>query len=198
MPRPRRRVRLEDGLRLDVNRLFRDGRVKADGGTKVVGWEWSRDGQPVAYVPFTVSIDPAGFGHLTAKFGDRVQRIEIASAPRPFGGRQFYACCPISGRRVSVLWKPPGSPVFAGRAAWGRRVAYASQFMTPVDRAWKMKAKISARLAAGRDVGHWELPDKPKRMRWTTYERFVDRYYEREAQIDATLGRSLARFLALG
>jgi hypothetical protein len=33
-----------------------------------------------------------------------------------------------------VLFRPLGAPFFASRYAWGRRAAYASQFLDPVGR----------------------------------------------------------------
>jgi len=51
------------------------------------------------------------------------------------GSLRPYCICPRTARRISALWKPPGSRSFAGRQAWGRQVAYGSQFETPRDRA---------------------------------------------------------------
>ena len=77
---------------------------------------------------------------------------------------------------ASVLWKPPGASRFCSRQAWGRRVAYATQFLDADNRAHRGKAKIKQRLIGKCDPDEWELPPKPKWMRWRTYNRWVERF----------------------
>ena len=57
----------------------------------------------------------------------------------------------------------------------GRRAAYASQFLDPIGRAWRTKAKVKAALLGDEDPDQWDLPPKPKGMRRATYERWVAR-----------------------
>jgi hypothetical protein len=61
------------------------------------------------------------------------------------------------------------------------------QFMRPTDRAHHGKDKLNRRLCAigGYDPNEWDLPPKPKWMRWKTYlaaEQKFDRY---ESLLDA-------------
>jgi hypothetical protein len=49
------------------------------------------------------------------------------------------------------------------------RLAYASQRGTAVDRAHRGQAKIKARLTADIDPDEWDLPPKPKWMRWRNF-----------------------------
>jgi hypothetical protein len=44
------------------------------------------------------------------------------------------------------------------------------------NRAHRGKAKIKARLIADLNPDEWELPPKPKWMRWRTYNRYVERF----------------------
>ena len=60
--------------------------------------------------------------------GDFNERFTLVARPRHFGGRQWYFMCPAMNRPVSVLWRPPGARRFRSRQAWGRQVAYPSQF----------------------------------------------------------------------
>jgi hypothetical protein len=61
--------------------------------------------------------------------------------------------------------------------AWGeRKVAYRSQFLLVYDRGHTGQAKIKARLIGDLDPGDWDLPPKPKWMRWRTYNRLVERF----------------------
>ena len=69
-----------------------------------------------------------------------------------------------------------GRDGFRSRQAWGRRVAYSSQFLDPDNRAHRGKAKIKQRLIGDCDPDEWELPPKPKWMRWRTYNRLVERF----------------------
>jgi hypothetical protein len=70
-------------------------------------------------------------------------------------------------------------------APWGnRRVAYSSQFLDPDNRAHRGKAKIKQRLIGDCDPGEWELPPKPKWMRWRTYNRPIDRFDSYEGILD--------------
>ena len=91
---------------------------------------------------------------------------------------------------ASVLWMPPGARRFCGRHEWGGQVAYASQFDTPVDRAHRGKAKIKARLIGDRDPDEWDLPPKPKWMRWHTYNKQVDKFDHYEGMLEHPLPTS--------
>jgi hypothetical protein len=63
-------------------------------------------------------------------------------------------------------------------------VAYASQFNDATTRAHAGQARIKARLIGDLDPDEWDLPPKPKRMRWKTYNRFVERFEHYEAKLD--------------
>jgi hypothetical protein len=99
-----------------------------------------------------------------------VQRITLVSRSRHFGGRQWFYVCPVTGGLATVLWKPPGAGRFCSRQAWGRQVAYASQFLDRDSRAYYGQSKINSRLCSiGQfDAQDWKFPPKPKGMRWKT------------------------------
>lgn len=90
------------------------------------------------------------------------------------------------------MWRPPDAIRFYSRQAWRRQVAYASQFLDPDNRAHRGKAKIKARLIADLDPDEWELPPKPKWMRWSTYNRLVEKFDSYEE----VLGRGIAELMA--
>ena len=94
-----------------------------------------------------------------------------------------------------MLYRPLGASYFASRPAWGCRAAYASQFLDPIGRAWRTKAKVKAALLGDADPDEWDLPPKPKGMRWTTYERWVTRYDVAEGMLDAQLAIAAARLM---
>jgi hypothetical protein len=76
---------------------------------------------------------------------------------------------PAPDRRVRKLYLPLGGRHFWSRRAY--RLAYASQRETVYDRAMRRARKLCLRL--GGDPADDEYPHKPKRMRWTTYNRLA-------------------------
>jgi hypothetical protein len=126
-------------------------------------------------------------GMLELSFQGRQQSFSLASQPRHSGGLQWYALCSKTGRRVRVLYRPLGATFFASCYVWGPRAAYASQFLDPIGRAWRTKAKVKAALLDDKHPDEWDLPPKPKGMRWATYERWVARYDAAEEKLDIQL-----------
>jgi hypothetical protein len=55
-------------------------------------------------------------------------------------------------------------------------VAYSTQFEAPFARAISAREKVKSRLIGNLDPREWELPPKPKWMRWDTYERLAENY----------------------
>jgi hypothetical protein len=123
-------------------------------------------------------------GWFRIQVGRLDQRITLVSEKRHFGGRQWYFICPVKNRRAAVLWKPNGATRFCSRQAWGRQVAYQSQFNDLTNRAHAGKARIKSRLIADLDPDEWDLPPKPKWMRWETYKRYKAEYDHYEEILD--------------
>ncbi len=197
MPRPRQRACLQSGLRLNLNRLIRGGIVEPGAySEREVSWTNSYAGE-IASGFITADMSRPDEGWFRIQIGQLDQRINLASQPRHFGGRQWYFICPSTNRRVSVLWKPPGAREFACRQRWGRQVAYASQFLGRYDRAQRGKEKINSRLCSigGFDPDEWDLPPKPKYMRWKTYNRAVEKFDHYEEILDLGAVDRLAKLL---
>jgi hypothetical protein len=74
-------------------------------------------------------------------------------------------------------------------------VAYASQFLDADNRAHRGKAKIKSRLIADLDPEEWELPPKPKWMRWHNYNRYVERFDRYEEILEDGIVELMAKFL---
>ena len=186
MPRPLQRVRLENGLKLDLNRLARRGFIEP-GGYRGSGIRWTDNYTceeiAAGFIVADMSASEGPHGWLRIQLGGLDQRIHLVAYPRHYGGQQWYFICPHMNCRVSVLWMPPGANAFASRQRWGRQVAYASQFCDRINRAHRGKARINARLCSigGFDPEDWDFAPKPKWMRWHTYNRAeakFDRYEE--------------------
>jgi hypothetical protein len=84
-------------------------------------------------------------------------------------------------------------PRSCSRRTWGRRAAYASQFLDADNRAHRGKAKIKARLIADLDPDEWGLPPKPNWMRWSTYNWLVDRFDRYEEILDRGIAELMAK-----
>ena len=196
MPRPLQRIRLESGLKLNLNGLARRGFIQP-GAYKGSGISWTNSytGEPIASGLITAEMNGSDEGWFRIQIGSLDQRIILVARPCHFGGRQWYFICPSMNRRVSVLWKPPGARDFACRQKWGRQVAYASQFSTPVDRAHQGKARINSRLCSigAFDPDDWGFPPKPKWMRWRTYNRAEEKFNRYEGILDEGTFALLAR-----
>jgi hypothetical protein len=136
-------------------------------------------------------------GWFRIKIGRLEQLITLTARPRHFGGRQWYFLCPFTLHQVSVLWMPPGARSFGCRQSWGRQVAYESQCIDRTGRAHRGKAKINSKLCSigGFDTNEWDLPPKPKWMRWRTYNRAEEKFDRYEAILDRASLEKVARLL---
>lgn len=198
MPRSRIRVCLQDGLKLDLNRLVRKQFIRpgANIGVRGISWTHSYWGEVATGV---ISADMSGQadGWFRIQLGSLEQRIVLVAHARHFGGRQWYFVCPATARRATVLWKPPGAAQFCSRQTWGRQVAYASQFVDRDSRAHYARSKLNGRLC---QIGEfnaedWEFPPKPKWMRWKTYARYENRFDHYEAVLDNGCATLLAKLM---
>jgi hypothetical protein len=186
MSRSRVRVCLQDGLRLDLNRLARKGFIKFGMNIGLRGIAWTISWGEGVHGIIGADMSDQYNAWLRIQIGDSIQQITLVSRSRHFGGRQWFFLCPATGRLATVLWKPPGAKRFLSRQAWGRQVAYASQFLDRDSRAHHGQSKINSRLCAidGLDPEEWDLPPKPKWMRWKTYQRYEARFDRYEEILD--------------
>jgi len=164
MARWRQRVRLEDGLKLDLNRLVQQGFASPGKmRSSTIRWSYRYTDEEVASGRLLADLTGERRGWLRLELGALDQWIDLEGARRHFGGCQWYFLCPTTGRRASVLWKPPGATRFASRQAWPRQVAYGSQFQTPHDRALSGVQNVLDRLG-GKDFLSVDdgVPPKPK------------------------------------
>jgi hypothetical protein len=144
-------------------------------------WTYSRTGERTASALITAQLQTERAGWLRIQIGELDQWVDLVAQPRHFGGRQWYFRSPIT-HLCSVLWMPPGATRFWGRHGWEGRVAYASQFESPWDRAITGREKIKKRLIGSHRTS--DLPTKPKWMRWKTYARLQRKYFLYEDVID--------------
>ena len=197
MARWRERVRLEDGLKLDLNKLLRDGFGRT-GETRWRRISWNRVGhsETIASGALELDLRDEEWARATLTLGRIEQSILLQAEPRRFGGVQWYFVCPATGRRVSVLWLVPGASRFLSRHAFGRQVAYGSQFETPGNRALSRAQDIRYGLGGKEYLSIIDglTPPKPKGMHWRTYDALISRSERYERQSLAHLSAFLLRF----
>ncbi|WOH53774.1 hypothetical protein [Bradyrhizobium sp. sBnM-33] len=128
MSRSRSRVCLQDGLKLDINRLARNSFIKfgANIGVKGIAWKHSYWGE-IARGLISADMTDACHAWLKVELGEVVQRITLVSRRRHFGGPSVVFSVPsdISAGHRSL--ETAGSPkILQPRdvgAAGGIRVA---------------------------------------------------------------------------
>lgn len=98
----------------------------------------------------------------------------VSTAPH-FGGVRWWALCPGCGRRCAVLYGYGRG--FACRLCL--RLTYESTRENAFSRACRRVAKVRGRYGAPQGIA-WPWGSKPRRMRWVTFARILDR--ERAAQ----------------
>ena len=147
MGRDRQRATLDGGIGLDINRLMKRGSLVPGASTSSsVIWYDSNYGDEIAQGIISADMTGAIAGTFRITFNGWFQEFILETRERHFGGRQWYFFCPKARRICSTLWMPPGASHFAARQAWGRRVAYASQFLDETNRAHRGQAKINKKL----------------------------------------------------
>jgi hypothetical protein len=193
MPRPRERIPLESGLKLDLNRLVRH-EVFRSATVPCASIKWTRSADVTASGLLIWHLS-ARRGSMRLHLGEVEQSIELVGAARHFGGVQWYFLCPVLGRRASILWMPPGKSCFASRQAWGREVAYASQFITAPFRALSRAHDIRRRLGDEEYTRVFDAPppSKPRGMHRYTYEALLERLESYERKCDFYVEKRIAR-----
>lgn len=97
--------------------------------------------------------------------------IALDWTPCPFGSQRPWFRCPAEGcgKRVAILYQ--GGSRFACRHCQG--FAYPSQRENAIDRNLRQGRKIAQKLGSC-DHTIASYPDKPKGMRWRTYQGLVN------------------------
>jgi hypothetical protein len=184
MARPRERIPLEDGLKIDLNKIHVQAISQGETTQQVICWDprYSGDARTIGLLIFRLASATRGSLRLLLRSLD--QSIDLVAAPRHFGGVQWYFICPMTGRRASVLWMPAGESCFASRRAWGSQFAYASQFESAIYRAQSRAHEVSCRLSGNiySEIYHVSPPKKPRYMHRNTYEKLLKRLIDAESK----------------
>ncbi len=120
MARPRQRVCLQDGLKLDLDRLARKGFVRhgANIGGRGITWTHSYWGD-IATGMISADMSSNNEGWFRIQLGSLDQWITLIARPRHFGGRQRYALSGI-GSFLSYGSRPGRHGSAAARPGAGK------------------------------------------------------------------------------
>ena len=183
------RSKVESCRSLDVNRLNREGCLRAGW---MGGWQWSRDGERVAWISLRADGERLHLAYRVCIGGgdweDIDESVRIVSVACRYGGARPYFMCPgvangrACGRRVAKLHGP--GRYFLCRHC--NRLSYASQSEGALDRALRRANTIRQRL--GGDPGMASpFPERPKGMWRRTYERLHRRTFEIEMRAEEAM-----------
>jgi hypothetical protein len=119
--------------------------------------------------------------------------VPFVYTPTQFGGRRQWLSCLRCSRRVRVLYGGKGN-LFRCRKCHG--LVYRSTHQTWSDRADSQADKLALKICGGdRELYDGdEFPAKPKHMRWATYWRLEERFYELKDMFAAGMMANLMRF----
>lgn len=181
-------------ITLNINALVRATGRRSPAGLRL---EASINGGRPQEILARLDLDPeAGAGtlalkydvqHATAATGPQHYEARLVSTPCNFGGCRWWIICPATGRRVVKLYLPNGGRRFLSRAAY--RLPYQSQRETAAGRAWRVIHKLERRLGCAPGT-----LEKPKWMRWRTFDALRQRREDAEDVLDADLLRALDRW----
>ena len=160
---------IESALVLNLRDLLAKGAVGPN-SLRGGAWAWrTGDGEKVFQVQYRSELHEAwGVLDLTDNAG--TYRIMLGSTPLHFGGRRWWLHCPLTNMRATKLYRYAAIGKFCHRNAIRPRPTYASQRVSGLDRIMDRRWAIRRKL---RDPGTLFDPlNKPKWMRWATFERY--------------------------
>ena len=99
-----------------------------------------------------------------------VERASIVEQSVGYGGIRRWICCPGCGGRARILY---GAQRLRCRRCAGLR--YRCQMLQPHDRAYRQAEKVARRCDPKACWGQ-RFPEKPKWMRWPTYDRLAEQH----------------------
>lgn len=172
----------------DVRRLQRDGLLTL---ARAFGWQWTTEGETVASIQVRTEADRLilSYRHRSGGGDWKSEKypVRLDWTPCTYGGRRAWFICPARGcgQRVAILY---GGAIFACRHCY--QLAYASSREDAGGRATRRADTLRARLGWEPGILNGE-GDKPKWMRWRTFERLTA---EHDALVSESLGGMARRF----
>jgi hypothetical protein len=172
----RTRVRVEDGLILNLGRLLRQGSIIP--GKHVMGsLKWTSTGTKGvrASIGYEADLTHPGESYVRLHYnvGSKPMdyRVWLRRAPCRFGGFRWWWRCPRTEQNAAKLYLPPGATMFASRHAY--RMGYKSWGGGPLDRSHIRQRRIYEKLGGTYRQYGQSPPKRPKGMHHRTYARLL-------------------------
>lgn len=159
---------------------------------------WSCGGQSAGWIRYSANMEDPYNSELVLTYSrgsgeDREQveqRIRLVFTEPNFGGRRWWMVCPYKHIRVGKLYLPNGGDRFASRKAW--RLAYNSQRVAHRDRPFEKLFRLQRKLGCPQS---WDsFIRRPKGMWHRTFDRYLERYEELDAECGAEMAMFVVRF----
>ena len=187
-------TKLNDGLRLDINKLVRDKLITAERwNLGTLKWTSTRTGEDRGNIGYEINTRNPSDMWLRVYYTSTIRgekhsmdyNIRLTATQPHYGGKRFWFICPLTGNRTPVLYSPPGSKWFASRYAYNLK--YQSQSEGPLDRA------ISRKFRLREKIGGENYSRRPKGMHEKTYWRLLNEFWRAEMISDNMFGEIYMR-----
>jgi hypothetical protein len=192
------RDKVESCRSIDVNRLRRAGCLSPGWAG---GWQWTSDGEKVAWIGIRAGADQLNLTYRVriggGEWEDIAEIVRIVRVPCRYGGSRPYFRCPgivngvACGARVAKLYVP--GRYFLCRHCY--RLAHSSQSEGAWDRALRRANTIRQRLGGDQGIDS-VFPNKPKGMWRRTYSRLCEQVFAAEIFADKAFELHAGRLLA--
>jgi len=183
--------------KIDLAWMIRVGRAKP--GHWISGsLSWNYGGEPAGSISYVANMEDPYESYLRLNYwrgsGDEKenveQKIRLVFTEPNYGGRRWWMVCPYSHRRVGKLYMPNGGDRFASRKSW--RLAYNSQRVAKRDRPFEKLFRLQRKLGCEQGWESWIR--KPKGMWNQTFERYLERYEQLDAECSVVMMRLIGLF----
>ena len=184
---------IEDCLVFDLPMLMRRGWV-CHGRIGSGQLSWTERGRPCASIGYRYDLTPQARWELRLSFActrDRgvsrqvEQHIALTLTRPNYGGVRWWMRCPVTGKRATKLYMPPGSDQFGHRTAWG--LGYASQ--REPERLKCFERLFRLQHLMGLSDLHVMPPYRPKGMWHRTFARHEVRWLYLQRQCSVEMSR---------
>ena len=182
--------------RIDLAWMIRTG--KAAPGECISGsLYWNYGGEPAGSISYAAHMEDLHDSYLRLTYwrgsGDDREHVEqtvrlVFTEPN-YGGRRWWMVCPYKGIRAGKLYLPNGGDRFASRTAW--RLGYQSQRAARRDRPFDQLCRLQRKLGCEQGYDSWIR--RPKGMWHRTFDRYLARFEELDAQCGAEMAMLVLR-----
>lgn len=183
--RPSHKAKTGDIKSIDVRRFAKLGYLDS---VNAFSWEWSRNGEPNGSI--AIHVEPKS--HITLRYTvttyeqkqTRADRVYLSYTHCHYGNSRPWLLCPKCNRRFAKLFMRWG--FFACRHC--QKVAYSSQSDDAMSRTWRIQRRIESAIGE-----KWE---RPKGMRWKTFEGLMGDLTHCIQERDVAFGVSVQKLMA--